>query len=78
MSYLWQRFLKGLHSQHKWSRSAPIIVPEGENNIYFYQFHNRCKKQLCQPDVFAKTSTNNPAYTAVFAVAAKSMLHAVD
>lgn len=30
-SHLWQRFLKGLHGQHQRSRSAPVIVPEGEN-----------------------------------------------
>lgn len=31
--YLWQGFLEGLQSQHKWSRSAPVKVPTRQ--IYF-------------------------------------------
>lgn len=44
ISHLWQRFLKSLHSQHERSRSAPVIVPEGENNICFYQCRN-CRRK---------------------------------
>lgn len=43
VSYLWQRFLEGLHSQHERSCSAPIIVPEEDDNMYLYQFHKCCK-----------------------------------